>query len=147
MMVGRAVDNQDNALNIWMQDNLNMCPALSLFLKVYAETIDEGFSNSVPFYGDNSRMVWAESDGVIVGGICYEYKPSLRMGWIVLSFTDNKYRGRGINQILHEYMEKDIKKLGGYRVCSYVSINNEKRLRAAEKVGLKPQFYRMQKIL
>jgi GNAT superfamily N-acetyltransferase len=147
MMIGHALDNQGNSINIWHQENLNMCRALSLFLKVYAETIDEGFSNSVPFHNDNSRMVWAELNGIVVGGICYEYKQSLNMGWIVLSFTDPQYRGRGINKILHEYMENDIKKLGGYRVCSYVSINNEKRLKAAEKVGLKPQFYRMQKLL
>lgn len=147
-MIGSEEDNQGNALNIYMQDNLNMCPALSLFLKVYAETIDTGFSNSVPFYGDKQRMVWAESEsGEVMGGICYEYRQPVRMGWIVLSFTDPKYRGRGINEILHKYMENDIRELGGYRVCSYVSINNKSRLKAAEKVGLKPQFYRMNKNL
>ena len=82
-----------------------------------------------------------------MAGICYEYRHPVRMGWIILSFTDPKYRGRGLNGILHTYMEDDIKKLGGNRVCSYVNLNNQKRLRSAEKVGLKPQFYRMQKNL
>ena len=40
-----------------------MCPALSLFLKVYAETIDRGLANPVPVFSDNYRMVWAELNG------------------------------------------------------------------------------------
>ena len=130
-----------------MQDNLNMCPALSLFLKVYAETIDRGLSNPVPVFSDNYRMVWAEMNGEVVGGICYEYRPKVKTGWIILSFTDPKYRGQGLNRLLHDHMEQNIKELGGNRVCSYVSINNESRLKSAEKVGLKPQFYRMNKNL
>ena len=134
-------------ITIHVQDNLNMCPALSLFLKVYAETIDRGYSNPVPVFSDNYRMVWAELNGEVLGGICYEYRPKVKTGWIILSFTAPKYRGQGLNETLHQRMEENIKELGGKRVCSYVSINNESRLKSAEKVGLKPQFYRMNKNL
>lgn len=145
-MIGKEIDSQGNEIIIYKQDTLNMCPALSLFLKVYAETIDSGYNNSVPFYNDY-RMVWAEENNKVIGGICYEYRQPVRMGWIVLSFTGENHRGRGINEILHKYMEDDLRKLGAYRVCSYVSMNNQSRLKAAEKVGLKPQFYRMNKNL
>lgn len=134
-------------VTIHIQDNLNMCPALSLFLKVYAETIDKGYSNPVPVFSDNYRMVWAELYGEVIGGICYEYRPKVKTGWIILSFTAPNHRGQGLNETLHQHMEENIKELGGKRVCSYVSINNESRLKSAEKVGLKPQFYRMNKNL
>jgi hypothetical protein len=73
--------------------------------------------------------------------------PDVRMGWIVLSFTDPDCRGRGINELLHYTMEDDVKRLGGDRICSLVHVDNVSRQKSAEKVGLRPQFYRMNKLL
>jgi hypothetical protein len=44
-------------------------------------------------------------------------------------------------------MEDDIKKLGGERIASLVHVNNIKRQNSAKKVGMVPQFYRMNKEL
>jgi len=146
-LVKSTVDKKAEKLDIYWMDNLAMCPALSMFLKVYAETIDKGYSNPNVTWSNKNRVVWAQKDDQIVGGICYEYAPDVRMGWIVLSFTDPDFRGRGINELLHYTMEDDVKRLGGERICSLVHIDNISRQKSAEKVGLKPQFYRMNKLL
>lgn len=142
-----AVDKKAELLDIYWMDNLIMCPALSMLLKVYAEMIDRGHSNPFFTWSNKNRVVWAQKGNQIVGGICYEYDAGGRIGWIVLSFTDPEFRGRGINELLHYAMEDDVKRLGGDRICSLVHIDNISRQKSAEKVGLRPQFYRMNKFL
>lgn len=143
----KVEDKTGDILDVYFQKDLIMCPAFSSFLKVYAEIVDKGFSNPAVTWDNNKRVIWAQKDGKIAGGICYEFQQVARIGWIVLSFTDPEFRGRGINEIIHNLMEVDIKKLGGDRICSLVHVDNVSRLRSAEKVGLKPQFYRMNKFI
>jgi len=145
--VGSKLDSHGRSLDIYQSNLLSLCPALSLFLKVYAETIDQGHANPMVSWRNKSSIVWAQLGTQVVGGICYEYEPEARMGWIVLSFTDPEYRGCGINGILHEFFEAEIKNLGGVRIASLIHIDNVSRIRSAEKVGLLPQFYRTLKIL
>lgn len=145
--IGTCKDSRDSLLDIYQSNTLASCPALSLFLKVYAEIMDQGFSNPVIAWRNKSNIVWAQLDNRVVGGICYDYDSDTRLGWIVLSFTDPEFRGRGINGILHKFFEADIKNLGGTRIASLIHINNASRLKSAAKVGLLPQFYRTMKIL
>lgn len=140
-------DKMGEMMDIYWQGDLAMCPALSMFLKVYAETIDKGYSNPNVAWKNSNRVVWAQKGDRIVGGICYEYVQDVRMGWIVLSFTNPEQRGRGINEALHYVMEEDVKQLGGERISSLVHVDNVSRHKSAEKVGLKPQFYRMNKMI
>lgn len=143
-----APDAKGELLDVYWQDTLVNCPAMSTFLKVYAETLDRGYANPYVTWSNKNRVVWAQSRAqVIVGGICYEYVPEPKMGWIVLSFTDPAWRGRRINEMLHTVMEEDVKKLGGERISSLVHVDNISRQKSAERVGLKPQFYRMNKVL
>lgn len=145
--IGSQTDSQGRNLDVYHANNLSLCPALSLFLKVYAEILDQGFANPNVAWRNKSSMVWAQLGDKVVGGICYEYEPETRMGWIVLSFTDPEYRGSGINGILHEFFEAEVKKIGGARIASLIHVDNASRIRSAEKVGLLPQFYRTLKIL
>jgi GNAT superfamily N-acetyltransferase len=145
--IGSQTDSQGRSLDVYHANSLSLCPALSLFLKVYAEILDQGFANPNVAWRNKSSMVWAQLGDKVVGGICYEYEPETRMGWIVLSFTDPEYRGSGINGILHEFFEAEVKKIGGARIASLIHVDNASRIRSAEKVGLLPQFYRTLKIL
>ena len=67
------------------------------------------------------------------------------MGWLVLSFTEPEFRGRGLNQICHQYYEEDCKKLGAVMLSSLVAVDNKSRIKSAAKVGMYPKFYRMHK--
>ena len=146
-LIKTAPDAKGDMLNIYWQNSLVGCPALPSFLRVYAEIIENGFANGSVTWTNKNRVIWAENNNKVVGGITYEYYEESKTGWIVLSFTEPEYRGRRINEIIHYSLEEDLKKLGGVKISSLVHINNESRLKSADRVGLKPQFYRMNKPL
>ena len=140
-------DDSGEMIDIWQSQSLSLCPAMSLFLKVYAEIIDKGYANPVVNWNNKNRVVWAEKQSSIIGGIAYDYMADQRCGWIVLSFTMPTERGRGINQILHNHMEKDLLDLGADSIASLVHVDNLSRQKSAAKVGMQPQYIRTVKAL
>lgn len=142
----RIKDKAGGDLILYYRASIANTPVVAIFLKIYAEIIEKGWSNpTIPFTNRNS-VVWAERpDRTVVGGICFEYDALINTGWIVLSFTDPAERGKGINGICHASFERILKKLGANKISSLVHVDNESRLRSAKKVGMEPQFYRMQK--
>jgi GNAT superfamily N-acetyltransferase len=71
----------------------------------------------------------------------------MKEGWIILSFTAPEYRGKGVNQLMHKYFEQIIKDKGGNKIASHVNVNNVSRIKAAQKVGFVPLYYRMNKFI
>jgi RimJ/RimL family protein N-acetyltransferase len=146
-LVKKTVDSRGEELVLYASHKMGQCPAMSLFLKTYAEIIDKGFAYPNITWTNTDRVIWAQKDSKIVGGISYQYTPDNKMGWIVLSFVDPEQRGRGIYQTMHDVLEKDIIASGGDRISSLVHVDNESRLASAKKVGMVPEFYRMLKKL
>lgn len=146
--LGTTHDSTGEEVLLFFSETVGSTNVLPLFLRVYAEIVEKGWSNPVISFSNTNRVVWAERpSGVVVGGIAFDYAPTTHLSWIVLSFTAPDERGKGINAICHATFEQVSKKLGARQVCSLVHVNNSSRLRSAEKIGLKPQFYRMQKEL
>ncbi len=146
--VGDVVDKLGGSLTLYSSDSIANTPVVSLFLKVYAEIIDKGFANpNIPF-NNKCRVVWVERpDGKVAGGICFQHDQEAKLSWIILSFTSPDERGKGINGICHDQVEKVSKFIGATQLCSLVHIQNESRLKSAKKVGFEPQYYRMFKKL
>lgn len=139
-------DGQGNPIEVWHSDTLQYTPVLPTFLRVWAELIEKGWALATFSFKITNKVVWVQdAAGNVQGGIAYEYYPDQKMGWIVLSFTDPGFRGRGLNQICHEYFEADCKRLGAVMVSSLVAADNQSRVRSAAKVGMLPKFYRMHK--
>lgn len=142
----KTTDKNGDELTIYFDDSIANTPVVSIFLKVYAEIIEKGWCNPTIPFGNSNKVVWAQRpDGSIAGGICFEHNPSVKLVWIVLSFTTPEERGKGINGVCHTAFEKVAKNIGATQIASLVHIDNASRLRSSEKVGLKPQYYRMQK--
>jgi len=118
-------------------EKLAMTPALPLVLTTYAELIQSNLA--VPFitFNNDSRIIWVEKHGVVIGGIVWEYKPDINCGWIILSFTHKCYK----------VLEESSKKLGASHLSSFVSINNKSRVDSMNSVGMKPVAYRTHKKL
>lgn len=145
-VVGTESDATGRELNISFTDVVAGSPAMSLFLKTYAEIIDTGFASPLVVWADvnKSHCIYAtDADNVVVGGIVFEFRQFARGGWITLSFTHPEHRGRRINQILHKYVVEFVKLRGGDHIASHVHVDNASRLKSSERVGLKPQYYRM----
>ena len=145
-LVKTTQNKQGETLKVFWQETLNGCPAVPLFLKVYADLIEKKLTNNTITFSNKNRIVWVEINQTIAGGICYEFQET-KVGWIILSFTDPNFRGQGINELCHYIMEEDIKRLGGKKILSLVHIDNISRQKSAKKVGLIPEYYRMNKDL
>jgi len=149
-IVGTETDAAGNQLNISFTDVIAGSSAMALFLKTYAELIDTGFSSPIVVWADvnKSHCIYAtDSNNKVVGGIVFEYRHLSRGGWITLSFTHPDNRGRRINQLLHKYVVEFVKLRGGDHIASHVHLDNASRLKSSERVGLKPQYYRMHQSL
>lgn len=145
--INSFTDESLNVINIYHMEQLGYCPAMPLFLKVYAEIIEKGWANPFVAWTNKNRMIWAQNGDKILGGICYDYQHDLKMGWIILSFVDPEERGKGIYKKLHYEFENSVRELGGVRIGSYIHIDNQRRINSATKVGMSPLFYRMHKFI
>ena len=140
-------DKNNNQIDIY-SSKLALSPAFSLILRTYAEIVEKKLAPPHINLDNTDSVIWAQrNDGTILGGICYKFgdKEDWNSAYIQLSFTADSSRGLGINALCHPYLEQDAKSSGYTRVMSMVHVNNQARLRSAEKVGLKPMFYVMYK--
>lgn len=141
-----TVDTLGNPIEIWYSDSIQYTPVVATFLRVWAELVDKGWSLATFAFKITNRVVWAQdSTGKVLGGIAYDYWPEQKMGWLVLSFTEPDFRGRGLNKLCHKHYEFDCKRAGAVMLGSLVEVNNESRIKSAAKVGMLPKFYRMHK--
>jgi GNAT superfamily N-acetyltransferase len=144
------VDSQGKNIEVWHAEQLAGSRPFSLFLRTYAEICDSGYGTQYVSWADSNKcnVVYCINEAKeILGGIAFEYRQLMKEGWIILSFTSPAHRGKGINQIMHKYFEQIIKDRGGNRIASHVSVSNIPRIKAAQKVGFVPQYYRMNKII
>lgn len=135
-------------IKIYHSDTLIDSKAVSLMFRLYADLIDNKFTlgNYFGFNKDNS-IIWAECDNMVVGGICYKNNLELFQCWIEFSFTHPDWRNKGINYVCHFELEEICKSSNIRHIASQVSVNNISRIKSCEKVGLKPTFYRMNKVI
>ena len=144
--LGTETDKTGSQLNIYRVDRIALSPIYTFFLRQIADLIDSGYAFPVTSWDDDCGAVYAEKDGEILGHIVYDRKKKGIL-WITLSAVDPKCRGQGIYSILHQYFEQTAKEMGCNIIASHVHIKNEKRLKSAEKVGMKPVYYYMAKKL
>jgi hypothetical protein len=144
-LLDTVTDKDNNTIEIWA-GQLSFSPVFSLVLRTYAEIVEKQLAPPKLNLDNTDSVIWAQRhDSTILGGICYKIEEDWNCAYIQLSFTAETSRGLGINAICHPYVEQDVKNLGYSRIMSTVHINNESRLRSAEKVGLKPLYYIMHK--
>lgn len=143
-------DDKKEQIKVWSNTQLAGSKAMPFFLKTYAEIIEKDFGRPFIACDDVNTLdvvFCTDMDDNFLGGLAWTYKPVFREGWMVLSFTDPAHRGRRINQVCHEYLERAVKDRGGDKIASYVHVNNTTRLKSIQRTGMEPQFYRMAKYI
>lgn len=148
MQLLKQVNRNGKIINVYNSDSIAETPPFKLIFQCYNELLEKNLAiHNVPFK-PSSSVVWLENENKeILGGIVYEYYSEKNEGWICISFTDPKFRGKGVNAAAHTELYEILRAKGAVSVGSTVSINNEARLRSAKKVGLEPLYYRMYKKL
>lgn len=129
-------------------NGINYTPALTFYLKNYAELINNGIGHPVFNIYNNTPVIWAEIDEVVVGCIIYVIKDdSIQTAWIWLSAVDSNYRQRGLYTLMHTQFEKVAKAGGSKKISSHVHVNNLARQQSCTSVGMLPVWLKMEKDL
>lgn len=146
--LAKEFDKLNEYVTIKFCNSLGGSEIIPFFLKNFSKLMDDGFSH-YHFAGHNKcRAVYAEIDGKIVGHIVFDLLDDVfKTAWIVLSAIDLKYQRRGLYTLMHKHFEEQAKKLGAKKLASHVHVNNIARQLSCEKVGMKPIYYRMEKVI
>jgi GNAT superfamily N-acetyltransferase len=139
-----VVDNEGIMLSVYGSDTLAFCPAVGLFLRISAEIWEANLGSPYLSLANSRRMIWAELDGKVVAGICWEYEEESKVGALILGFVDSEYRRRGIYTRLHRVFEDEVRRIGGVRVYAQVHADSTAQINSLSKVGLTPYYYRLQ---
>jgi RimJ/RimL family protein N-acetyltransferase len=114
-------------------------PVLPFFLRGYADLIDQGFAwNNLAGHNKNG-VIYAEINGEIAGFIVYDLEDDVaKTCWIVFGTVVEKFRRRGLYQIIHDRLIELAKYNGCSRIFSYVHVNNNAMLELNKKLGKLP---------
>lgn len=111
--------------------------------------LEKGWSMSpLSLAANNHNVIWVENVfGEPMGAVIYEYHPQNKQCYIVLIFTDDKFRGQHVYTILQTALEEEAVRLGATSIASMAHKDNVARLKAGEREGMTPQFLRLYKDL
>ena len=122
--------------------------AFSAFMREYAALIDLGWARPYTAHNDKHKVIYALSaDKQVMGGIAFGINTITKIGWIVLSFTVPEFRKLGVYTTLHFELEKRLRAMGMTDLSSHVHVDNAVRQIGCKKVGMQPEFLRMNKKL
>jgi hypothetical protein len=138
-----TIEKDNETLTVWHCDTLINAPPLELIVECYLEILRSGLAYPGIPIRNGSNVIWIEnSKAEVMAGQVYEYLEERKEGWIMMGFTDKKFRKLGLNQLCHKYLIEKVKQRGGISLGSTISVHNEKMLAAAKQKGLTTEFYR-----
>jgi Acetyltransferase (GNAT) family len=140
-----TLGNQDEKIDFYKSESIYKTPALSLALRANAELIDQKMATK-SVIKNRHKIIWAQIGETTVGGLCYTFK-KLDIAYIVLSFTDPKYRGLGINLLCRQHFENECRINNIKYIKTYVDMNNKPSIDNNIKMGLKTGLIIMMKNL
>jgi ribosomal protein S18 acetylase RimI-like enzyme len=139
-LLASEVDKLGNIIDIKKCDTIAHSPVFTFFLRTMAETIDSGFGYPVTSWKDDDcEVVYAESNGKILGNIVYS-KSDSRTLFIELAAVDKEFRNRGIYGILYKHVENVARSYNYDAISSLVHKSNSIVLESIKKVDRYPQF-------
>ncbi len=147
--LGTAVDAKGMEVDIWHTDNVGQEKKVAVaYLNATTYLLERDWAMA-PFdlASNNHRAIWLEKDGEVLGGVLYEYHAPNKQGWIVLIFTEEKWRGRHLYSIIQRAFEDEVIKLGATSIASMAHKDNAARLKAGAREGMLPQYLRLYKDL
>jgi GNAT superfamily N-acetyltransferase len=146
--LGVGKDKTGAEVEIKHTSAIGFTPVLPFFMKQFVALIEKGWAHYSLTANNDSRAIYAEIDGRVVGNIVYKIlDDQTKTAWIILSAVDDDYRQRGIYNLMYRQFEPMVKKLGCKKIASHVHVDNKPRQASCASTGLKPFHYRMEKDL
>jgi hypothetical protein len=148
ILITKEKDKTGVEVSVKLAQQIGGSPVLPFFLRNYADLIDNGHSNPFLFGTNKSKAVYIEVDNEVAGHIVYDIlDDAYKTAWIVFSCVEDGFRRRGLYMIMHRHFEQIVKNAGSKRIASHVHVDNKVRYASCEAVGMKPDFYRMEKTI
>lgn len=148
-VIGTEKDKSGADVVVKFADPIGGTPVVPFYYRHYSKLIESGFTNPI-IIGTNLRhkAVYLEIGEVFAGHIVFEILDDpYKTLWITFSCVEDDFRRRGLYEIMHRHIEQYAKKHGCMKIASFVHVDNKVRQASCAKVGMQPQFYRMEKTL
>ena len=148
-VIGKEVDSKGSDVTIRYCPEFGGSPVVSQFFRLYAKSIDEGLAQPFVVVSNKAhKVIYGEIDGVVAGFFVFEIQEQPeKTSWVTFNAVDDPYRQRGLYTILRKHFEIISKKIGCKKTAANVHVDNKVQIKASEKVGRLPVFYRMEKVL
>ena len=145
-IIGTELDKNGENVTILHSGFLSESPIVPHYMREFSSLIDQGLAAPVINATNVSKVIYATIDNDIAGFIVFEFKDdSSRTLKILLGTVLEKYRRRGVYQILHRYLEIVAKHHKSSKIQSFVHIDNTKMIDLSKKLNKSPVFYLMEK--
>lgn len=113
---------------------------LNVFKKMYGRFLENGGTH-IPGQFQIDGAILLEDDNEVVAGIFYDLQKSLSNIYILLAFTEEEHRRKGIYKKFHNLIDTIGKDHGRIGVNSFMGLNDTLMVNTiASTVGYKPIF-------
>jgi predicted GNAT family acetyltransferase len=137
-------DNVEEPLEIYFSNELRGTPAMVELLKSNIEMLEKNHAGIARvLISDDDRVVWAQTlEGKIRSTVAYattkDDNKNYKSVTLTLTYTDPKFRGKGLRSLLQPYVEQAILNEGCNLILSYVHVNNASPNAVVQKQGFVP---------
>lgn len=137
----QIINNQK--IDFYFSDSISLRSVLSLLLKNYAEYLDKKYVVPTGTWEklDEAKVVYAESSGKILGGICFVLDHTLNISTIFIVFKEQNFYNKDIHFYCMEHLKNVSKKEGMGVLVHCLHKDNEIDIELAQHVNLTPSFY------
>ena len=148
MKLSTELDKTNNLVNLIHEENLGSTPVVPVFLKEYANLIDQGFAYKYLVATNKSNVIYAEIENKVAGFIIFDFHDDVaKTCWVIFGSVVEGFRQRGLYKMMHMHLEKIAKDNGSSQVFSFVHVNNHRMLEVSKQLNKHPAFYRVEKYL
>lgn len=147
-LIATEKDKTGATINIRYSNEFGGSPVVSVFFRGYSKLIDNGYAQPfIPVSNKQSKVIYAEIDGTIVGHVVFEIiEQPVKTAWVVFAGVEEQFRRRGIYKLLRlKHLEIIAKKLGCKKIASNVHVDNKIQLLASAQIGSVTTFYKTEK--
>lgn len=143
------LDKNGSDVTVKYSAKLGGTPAVSFFMRQYADMIDVGHALPV-LVATNAQhsVIWVEEQGQVIAASVYGFlEDDDRTTWVLFSGVAREARGRGLYRILHQLLEETARAAGSRKIASHIHVNNTTALHSNARLGKNPEFFKVEKKL
>lgn len=138
-------------LQLRAHDSIGHSLAFPLFLRGWAELVDNGWVPGGINFGNDTQVLYVQDlecpDAPVVGFLTYTIQRNASTAWVLFYYTVEAYRRRGVLSMLHADIEDRARRMGLRHLAANIHQGNAPSLAAASSLGYSAEFTRVHRNL